>query len=205
MAMSKFILEYNSHRNSRCQDLVENEFLDIFFRECSNFSFDNDQLWRSKDKVGLQLFKESRRRGTIGNYSYKDFFDMRQEYPVPRYKSLIGSTTTEGAEYFGYGGMGKIALVIPFNNANIVFAPVPDIAIMSRVKAKFSDDLFIMKQYEKGFKVPSEDLFEIMCSLPGTISTNKQVLNKGYEFFTNSGCLILPKDKIDWLKGVLEC
>jgi len=202
---NKFILEYNSYKNSRCEDLNEGSFLDIFFRECSNFSFENDQLWRSKGPGELQLFRESERRWTIGKYDYKEFFDLRRGYPVPRYKSLIGSTTIEGAKYFGSMG-GSVFLVIPFDDSNIVFAGCPDIAIWSKVipKIEFTDDLFIMKQYEKNFRVPNNELFKIL-SRSKPLSDNKRLLTYGYEFFTNSNCLLLPESKIDWLKSVINC
>ncbi len=201
---NRFILEYNKYKNSRCEDLDEKSFLDIFFRECSNFSFENDQLWRGKGRGGLQIFRESERRSTIGQYSYKDFFDLRREYPVPRYKSLIGSTTLEGAKYFGMAE--TTFLVMPFNNSNIVFAGCPDIAMWTKVipKIEFTDDLFIMKQYEKDFKVPNNELFKIL-SISKPLSDNKRLAGYGYEFFTNSNCLLLPESKIDWLKSVISC
>lgn len=90
-----YLLEFNDYvdrkSETRTKPLSEEEFLEILKTKCKNFSFSNDQLWRGTNKsfgdYGLYLEKE--RKGTIGKYNYKDFFDVRKDYIVPRYKSLI--------------------------------------------------------------------------------------------------------------------
>jgi hypothetical protein len=200
----KLILEFKEFNDresrTRTKPLNEEEFLKVFRENCKNFSFNNDMLWRLASNFGkFGLFFEASRKGTIGTYNYKDFFKEREDYIVPRYKSLIGSTTKEGAEFFGSGGV--VFLVIPFDSANIIFSCAPDLALMSKTNQIFSDDLFLLKKYDANFKVPNDELFDIMSHT--TIRTYKDNFikrNLGFEFFTNSNCLMLGVDKIDWLK-----
>lgn len=201
----KLILEFDEFKNreskTRTKVLDDEEFLRVFRENCKNFSFDNDMLWRKASNFGkFGLFFETSRKGTIGTYNYKDFFKEREDYLVPRYKSLIGSTTKEGADSFGSGE--GVFLVIPFDNANLIFSCSPDLALMSKKNQIFSDDLFLLRKYDANFKVPNEELFDIMSHTK--ISTYKDMIvskNLGFEFFTNSNCLMLSTDKIDWLKG----
>jgi hypothetical protein len=187
----------SKHSETRTKALSEDEFLEVFRKECKNFSFLNDQLWRcSNNSFGrFGLFFETERKGTIGTYNYKDFFDLRNDYPVPRYKSLIGSTTREGADLFGSGSNNY--LVIPFDNSKLVFAGSPDLALWSRTGEKFCDSLFIMKEYEKGFRVPIEKLESIRNS--SSLGRYKNLDKYGFEFFTNGNCLLLEESKISWL------
>ena len=199
----KFILEFldfsNRESSTRTKSINKEEFLEILKNECSQFSFDNDQLYRKTNsnfgKFGL--FMESERKGTIGKYSYSDFFDNRKGYPVPRYKSLIGSTTIEGSEYFG--STGRVYLVIPFNNSEIVFAGSPDLALWSRTNEKFRDGLFTMKKYKDNFKVPLEKLESIRNT--STLSSYTKIYKYGFEFFTNANCLLIDINEIEWLKN----
>lgn len=201
------ILEFNeySERDSRTRtkSLSEEEFLDILKKECSNFSFENDLLWRNTgDDFGdFGLYLESERKGTIGKYNYHTFFDQRKDYPVPRFKSLIGSTTSSGAELLG--SESSIYLVIPFNNSQLVFAPTPDMALLSKIgKNEYNDDMFIMVEYLKDFKIPVDFLNKEMqkTGLTDRVSDSK-LKNLGFEFFTNSSCLLLSKDKVEWLRS----
>ena len=186
---------------TRTKGLNEQEFLEVFRENCKNFSFDNDMLWRNSNNFGdFGLFFEEARRGTIGTYNYKDFFDDRKEYIVPRYKSLIGSTTKEGAEAFASDT--NTYIVIPFDGANIVFSCSPDLALLSKTKQEFSDSLFLLKQYDAGFKSPVSELFEIMSHT--TISSYRDMFvkrNLGFEYFTNAKYLMIKEDKIGWLKN----
>ena len=186
---------------TRTKGLNEQEFLEVFRENCKNFSFDNDMLWRNSNNFGdFGLFFEEARRGTIGTYNYKDFFDDRKEYIVPRYKSLIGSTTKEGAEAFASDV--NTYIVIPFDGANIVFSCSPDLALLSKTKQEFSDSLFLLKQYDAGFKSPVSELFDIMSHT--TLSSFRDMFvekNLGFEYFTNANCLMIKEDKIGWLKS----
>ena len=186
---------------TRTRGLNEQEFLEVFRENCKNFSFDNDMLWRNSNNFGdFGLFFEEARRGTIGTYNYKDFFDDRKEYIVPRYKSLIGSTTKEGAEAFASDT--NTYIVIPFDGANIVFGCSPDLALLSKTKQEFSDSLFLLKQYDAGFKSPVSELFDIMSHT--TLSSFRDTFvkkNLGFEYFTNANCLMIKEDKIGWLKS----
>jgi len=204
----RHILEFNDYKvresKTRTKPLSEEEFLDIIKNECKNFSFNNDMLWRGTNNTfgKLGLYMESNRKGTIGNYNYKDFFDVRKDYLVPRYKSLIGSTEPNGAEYLSSDK--QVYLVIPFDESNIIFAGSPDLALWSKVNQNFTDELFILQQYTKNFKIPTDKLFDILngSKLSSTIGKINQ-MNLGFEFFTNSNCLLLSQDKVDWLKSKL--
>jgi hypothetical protein len=201
----KKILEFQEfidrESKTRTRGLGEQEFLEVFRENCKNFSFDNDMLWRNSNNFGdFGLFFEEARRGTIGTYNYKDFFDDRKDYTVPRYKSLIGSTTKEGAEAFASDT--NTYIVIPFDGANIVFSCTPDLALLAKTKQEFSDSLFLLKQYDTGFKSPVSELFEIMSHT--TISSYRDMFvkrNLGFEYFTNANCLMIKEDKIGWLKN----
>ena len=201
----KIILEFQEfidrESRTRTKGLNEEEFLEVFRENCKNFSFDNDMLWRNSNNFGdFGLFFEKDRNGTIGTYNYKDFFDDRKEYIVPRYKSLIGSTTKEGAEYFGSNN--NTYIVIPFDGANIVFSCSPDLALLSKTKQEFSDSLFLLKQYDAGFKAPVSELFDIMSNttISSLIDTSIKK-NLGFEYFTNANCLMIKEEKIGWLKN----
>lgn len=191
----------NRESQTRTKKLTEEEFLQILNDRCKNFSFSNDLLWRGTDTHFGEygLFFEKERKGTYGNYNYKDFFDLRKEYPVPRYKSLIGSTEKPGAELLS--SWGNSFLVIPFDNSQIVFAATPDLALWSNMGVEFTDDKFIMAEYTRDFKVP-EKLSEIRDELKTPYKGRSG--NFGFEFFTTSPCLLLKPDKIDWLKGVIS-
>jgi hypothetical protein len=202
----KFILEFNEYSDresqTRTKGLSREEFLQILKKECSQFSFSNDQLYRRTNKSfgKFGLFLEAERKGTIGKYSYTDFFDMRRGYPVPRYKSLIGSTSLDGAAYFG--SESTVYLVIPFDNSEIVFAGSPDLAIWSKSKQEFTDDLFILEKYKSNFKIPLNKLEFIRNT--SSLSSYTSLDKYGFEFFTNSSCLLLDIKEIDWLKEELN-
>ena len=198
-----FILEFNDYLTSRTKSLTKEEFLSILKENCSYFSFNNDQLYRKTNnffgKYGL--FTSEERKGTIGNYSYNTFFNLRKNYPVPRYKSIIGSTNKEGAKYFGSSNL--VCLVIPFDNSEIVFAGAPDLGLWSVVDQQFTDDLFVLKNYDKDFKIPNKRLESILQS--SKLSSWTNISQKyGFEFFTNSNCLLLDLSEIDWLKKELS-
>ena len=204
-----FLLEFDDYKEreskTRTKSLSEEEFLKTLKTNCKNFSFDNDQLWRgTNNRFGSYgLYLEAERKGTIGEYSYKDFFDVRKDYIVPRYKSLIGSTEFNGAEHLS--SEDSVYLVIPFDDSNIVFAGAPDLALWSRKKQDFTDKLFILETYVKDFKIPYDKLWSILLS--STLSGFENIIKKqklGFEFFTNSKCLLLSKDKVDWLKSILK-
>jgi hypothetical protein len=204
------ILEFNEYSeresSTRTKGLSEEEFLDILKNECSNFSFDNDLLWRntSSEFGDFGLYLESERKGTIGKYNYHTFFDQRKDYPVPRFKSLIGSTTSAGAELLG--SETSIYLVIPFNNSQLVFTPTPDMALLSKIskigKNEYNDDMFIMVEYLENFKIPVDFLNQEMqkTGLTDRVSDSK-LKSLGFEFFTNSSCLLLSQDKVEWLRS----
>ena len=201
----KRILEFQEFMDreskTRTKGLNEEEFLEVFRENCKNFSFENDMLWRNSNNFGdFGIFFEEARIATIGTYNYKDFFDDRKEYIVPRYKSLIGSTTKEGAEYFGSNT--NTYIVIPFDGANIVFSCSPDLALLSNMKQEFSDSLFLLKQYDAGFKAPVSELFDIMSNttISSLIDTSIKK-NLGFEYFTNANCLMIKEEKIGWLKN----
>lgn len=78
----------------RSRNIEESEFLEIFKTHCQNFSFDNDQLYRLKEKSGdLQVFTPMPRNAKP--LAFPDFFNKIEddpEYPVARKNSLIGGT-----------------------------------------------------------------------------------------------------------------
>jgi hypothetical protein len=199
----EIILEFNEffdrESKTRTKSLTEDEFLETIRENCKNFSFMNDVLWRKSNRSfsDLGLFSEKERKQTIGNYNYKEFFDLRKDYPVPRYKSLIGSTSKEGADFFGSDS--DMYMVIPFDNSQIVFAGTPDLALWSKLGQEFTDNLFTMKEYSKGFQAPVDELSLIRDkSKLGSFEKAKKL---GFEFFTTSPCLLIHESKINWLRN----
>lgn len=185
---------------TRTKSISEDEFLEMIKKNCKNFSFMNDPLWRKSNKEfgDLGLFIEKERRQTIGKYNYKVFFDLRKDYPVPRYKSLIGSTSKEGADFFGSDS--DLYMVIPFDNSQIIFAGSPDLALWSKLGQEFTDDLFIMKEYTKGFQVPVDELSLIISkSKLGSFDW----IEEGFEFFITNPCLLIHESKINWLRKII--
>ena len=194
--------EVNAESATRTKKLTEERFLEILYKYCKNFSFENDQLWRNANQSFGQfgIFFEKDRARTIGTYSYKDFFDERCGYLVPRYKSLIGSTDIKGSDIFGSGSRNY--LVIPFDDANIIISGSPDLAFWSKCGQVFSDDLFILTKYTQNYKVPVSELREIQVN--SKLGYRAKLLDLGFEFFTNSNCLLLDESKIDWLKNLIS-
>jgi hypothetical protein len=186
---------------TRTKSISEDEFLKMIRENCKNFSFMNDPLWRKSNKEfgDLGLFIEKERRQTIGKYNYKEFFDLRKDYPVPRYKSLIGSTSKEGADFFGSDS--DMYMVIPFDNSQIIFAGSPDLALWSKSGQEFTDDLFIMKEYTEGFQVPVDELSSIRRT--STLGNFEKVVKLGFEFFITNPCLLIHESKINWLRKII--
>lgn len=205
----RLILEFEEFKTkeseTRTKPLTDDDLLRIINENCKNFSFNNDLLWRGTNRSfgDFGIWFESERKGTIGDYSYKKFFDDRRGYPVPRYKSLIGSTEKVGASYLSSDGVPY--MVIPFDNSQIVFAGSPDLALWSKTGQSFSDDMFLMKEYVKDFKVPTDELYDIMSKT--SISHLNQTFikrNLGFEFFTTSTSLLIHESKVDWLKSQIS-
>lgn len=108
-----------------------------------------------------------------------------------------------GAEYLATNeGLKNIHLVIPFDNTQIVFAPTPDMDILPKFVKEYTDDMFIMKEYSNNFKLPEEFLKRKCIEITGSKYYNFK--DYGFEFFTNGNCLLLKKDKIDWLKSIIN-
>lgn len=73
----------------------------------------------------------------------------------------------------------------------------------SRVKQEFTDDLFVLSKYNKDFKIPENKLISILNS--SKLSTwNLKMEKYGFEFFTNSSCLLLDVKEIDWLENKMN-
>lgn len=187
----------------RCRDLSEEEFIDILKSNCKNFSFQNDLLWRSKEKRGgdFELFETNLRRAIPT--AFPKFFNSikdNPDFPVKRQKSLIGGTNKESLKIL----VGRdIWLVIPFDYSQIVFCPIVDLLALDdnrrlgteKVANKdVSKENFIMSEYVPNFKIPLDEL----NALP------RAYTSKGVEFFTSSPCLLLHDSKVDWLKSKLN-
>ena len=186
----------------RTKPLSDVEFMEIFNKECKNFSFSNDLLWRGRvKKHDLELFNPSYRRASP--LAFPKFFNKIEDdpnFPVIRKKSLIGGTNLDILRHLT--GV-DIYLIIPFDNSQIVFCPIIDMWGMDDERRKSSEiisgkpvsgDNFIMKSYTPDFRVPIEELKK----LPKSHS-----IEKGVEFFTSSPCLMVHEKKIDWFKEQL--
>jgi hypothetical protein len=187
----------------RSRDLNEEEFLDILKSNCKNFSFENDLLWRSKQKRGgdFELFEPNLRRARP--LAFPKFFNTikdNPDFPVKRQKSLIGGTKKEALKILVSNDMW---LVIPFDNSQIVFCPIVDLWALDDKRKEGSEKVankdvskenFIMTKYGPNFQIPLGEL----NALPRANTSS------GVEFFTSSPCLLLHDSKVDWLKSKLS-
>lgn len=185
----------------RTKKLNDEEFLNKLKENCKNFSFSNDLLWRNKvKKHDLEIFEPNYRNAAP--LAFPNFFNKIENdpnFPVIRKKSLIGGTDPMNVKFLvGYDNY----LVIPFDNSQIVFCPIIDLWGLDDERRKsrelvkgepISERNFIMKNYTKGFKIPKEEL----SKLP------KANIEKGFEFFTSSPCLLIHHSKMAWLKKEL--
>lgn len=196
------ITDWNLPELVRTKPLSDEEFMEIFNKDCQNFSFNNDLLWRGRvKKHDLELFNPSYRRASP--LAFPKFFNKIEDdpnFPVIRKKSLIGCTNFETARFLTGTDM---YLIIPFDDSQIVFCPIADLWAIDDERRNsgekvggnpVSDDNFIMKSYTPNFKVPIDELKK----LP------KSSIEKGCEFFTSSPCLMVHEKKIDWLKEQLS-
>lgn len=193
------------NESTRTQSLTEDEFINLLKTECSQFSITNDMLYRGCGNVGeYALYKQAERKGTYGgDYNYHKFFNDRKEYPVPRYKSTIGSTSITAASVFGQENT-SVYLVIPYNNSKIIFCPTPDMAAGGNKKdVNYTDDMFTMLEYSDSFKI-DYDKIKNGAKLLHNAGGRKNDINDytGVEFFTNSNCLLykLINSKGDTIK-----
>lgn len=208
---------YKSREEDQTQLLSDEEFLEILNKNCKNFSFSNDQLYRAcGSKHPLALFVEKQRIGLgsgkiwYGQYpGYADFFKKistdRENYPVLRTHSLIGSMHGVGFAK-GLMGFGERYLVIPFDGTKIVLTPYPDLgmAVKSLGKKNVVDESdFIMVEYTKDFKFPEEEIDKINPKVRSHAKMKSINIEKEGEFFTNGPCLLVRDNKIEWLKSVI--
>ena len=198
--------DYSLTKFERSRELSEEEFLDILKKHCQNFTLDNDPLYRMKVKKGdLELFTPMPRNAKP--LAFPDFFDKIEnnpDYPVIRKNSLIGGTNLE---------VLKVLLddippyhVIPFDGSELIFCPVMDLLALAdnrRSKKQLIGgkepgmENFIKVTYERGFRIPSNEL----NSLPNSKGQTK--MGEAYEFFTSSPCLLVHDSKMEWFKNNL--
>jgi hypothetical protein len=199
--------DYKLPLHERSRDISEEEFLDILKTNCQNFSLDNDPLYRMKGKKGdLQLFTPMPRNAKP--LAFPEFFDKIEnnpDYPVIRKNSLIGGTNLEVLKML----IDNIPPyhVIPFDGSELVFCPVMDLWALADNRGGSAGKLiggkepgmenFIKVSYEKGFRVPSNELNR----LPN--SKGQTRMGNAYEFFTSSPCLLIHDSKMAWLKNNL--
>lgn len=193
----------------RCRPLSEKDFLDILHKNCKNFSFSNDQLWRNKTrKSDLQLFMPNYRNAK--SIAFPNFFNQIEgddNYPVKRKMSLIGGTNKDSIKKL----VGEDNyLVIPFDNSEIIFSYVIDIYAMADRKngsiatkvetiggRPIDSSDFVKVNYLKNFKIPIGDLRVAYNKSDKKYSFGDST---GFEFFTSSPCLLIHESRIAWLE-----
>lgn len=184
----------------RTKELNGSDFLDMLNENCKNFSFDNTQLWRSRDrKYNFELFTPGPRNANP--LAFKDFFNEieynTKEYPVVRKNSLIGGTNKETCKKLVGSDM---YLVIPFDDSEIVFCPIMDMWAMTK-DMKNGKDISVIGKTNKTI---SKDDFTKVSYTKNFQYLDKGWNNKGCEFFISSPCLLVHESKIDWLKKNLK-
>jgi len=150
-------------------------------------------LYRGSGDVGqYAIYNQASRRETYGSgWSYQDFFNKRKDYPVPRYKSTIGSSSLRSASALGSVNEASY-LVIPFDNSKIIFCPTPDMAAGAMKKIiEYDDDMFIMVEYSNNFKIDYKSI-GVNAERLGKQSGRTHIPDEymGVEFFTNADCLL---------------
>lgn len=195
--------DHNLEIIKRCEDISEDQLFDIFYKNCKNFSFDNDQLYRGKSGSNLfQLYQPNYRNARpVAFLKFFNKIEKDPNYPVVRKKSLIGGTNVETIKLLT--GCNPY-LVIPFDNIEIIFAPVMDLWAMDDDRRMGSEKIsgkdigpehFVKTTYTKNFKIPFDDLEKIKHK-------NIDILRKrGAEFFISSPCLLIHPSKIEWFKN----
>lgn len=208
-----------TYENNKYKDIFEEEFIDILNNKCKNFSFNNETLYRGdKEKFDFGLHNPIDRTPSYDMMTYDDFFKDRGKnivkYPVIREKSAIGLSGGDEEEMIMVCkkiGQGKVYRVIPFDNSKLIFTPIFDLIALEHFDIKLEDDDFLMLEYTKNFKVPVNVLKKIQDRLISNITDklsklkfvgNKSILEKGFEFFMSSPCLLIPYEKDEWLKSI---
>ena len=158
----KYLFSYKIFENkeTRTSPLSEEEFISSLKLNCSQFNFENDQLYRGcGDITNYAFYHEEARKATYGtDYPYHVFFNSRNEYPVPRFKSLIGSTSLMAANFLGEMST-SVYLIIPFDNSKIIFCPTPDMAMGVRKKdVTYTDEMFTMMEYSSNFHIDKQEI-----------------------------------------------
>jgi hypothetical protein len=194
----KYLFSYQIFENkeTRTTPLSEEEFISSLKLNCSQFNFENDQLYRGCGEItDYAFYHEEARSGTYGgNYPYHAFFNARNEYPVPRFKSLIGSTSLMAANFLGCMTT-NVYLVIPFDNSKIIFCPTPDMAMgvsspTGKKDIKYTDDMFTMMEYSSNFHIDKREIQQKMDLLGNQTGRQVPIGKAGVEFFTNADCLL---------------
>lgn len=191
----------------RTKSLTDEEFISILKENCSNFSLDNDALWRSKrKKYNLELFTPNYRNADP--LAFRNFFNKIEkdpDYPVIRKMSLIGGTNKDIVKKLVGADMYQ---VIPFDNSEIVFCPVVDLWAMDDERGKSSElvhkkpvgkEHFTKVTYDRNFKIPVSELESLRRQF-GVRGGREH----GYEFFTSSPCLLVHESKLDWLNNIIN-
>lgn len=188
--------------NNKYQEIDEEEFFNLLNTNCKNFSLDNDPLYRGDMKDFQFMLHTPEERNTRG-ISYVDFFKEKEKdtekYPVVRKNSSMGVGGGNPEKMKSMAGVlggdwdddGNVYRVIPFDNSKMVFCPVVDLNMLEYLgKMKnVVDENFIMVEYTKNFKVPSDELKQIAKRL----LRNKFNINavSAFEFFISSPCLLI--------------
>ena len=118
------------------------------------------------------------------------FFQARNEYPVPRYKSIIGSTSILAASVFGMFSK-CIYLIIPFDNSKVIICPGPDMAagVARRKDITYTDEMFTMIEYSSNFHINKQEIQKKIDLLGQQTGRSVPISKAGVEIFTNSDCL----------------
>jgi hypothetical protein len=192
----KYLFSYKIFENkeTRTSPLSEEEFISSLKLNCSQFNFENDQLYRGcGDITNYAFYHEEARKGTYASgYPHHDFFNARNEYPVPRFKSLIGSTSLMAANFLGEMST-SVYLIIPFDNSKIIFCPTPDMAMGVRSRKKdvtYTDEMFTMMEYSSNFHIDKQEIQKKMDLLAQQTGRQISIGKAGVEFFTNADCLL---------------
>jgi hypothetical protein len=199
-----------SFENLKYNDISEQEFIKLFKENCKNFSLNNDPLYRGDMEEFTYGIHKPIGRDTKG-ITFVQFFQEKDldidKYPVIRKNSIIGigggviNMMKRNCGLLGGDGEvdGSVYRVIPFDDSKLVFCASMDLLVLNKIGKIETpkDEYFIMSEYTKDFKVPTNELKEIQYKLLG-----KDISKHGFEFFSSSSCLLLNVENEDFLKNL---
>jgi len=208
----KHILEYSRYVRSerRSFPIGEDRFVELFMRNCKNFNFRNQQLYRGvtiKDDTDFFYIDPTIRergydrhqrmviKGTPYNTKLRKHPDFK--HLPDRSRCVIGSTHPKGAmitvgDMRGVIQEDRTFIIIPFDNIEIAVGPILDLQLLTHAGQNnlFTGDNFQLKKYTKNFTIDG--------------ITNEHIVTESREIWTEGECLLVRYSSLNYLKELVK-